>query len=532
MYSSSSRRLVLEIGRNLGNLWIRIVILLVLFIGAYWVAIKGIVDTWIENDDYSYGFLIPIISLYLFWDKRQYLRSVEVRSCWAVFPLLVFFVLLSLYGILGSSGNISRPAIPILIILFSAFYLGLQVVRKAILPLAFLIFMVPLPAVLDRSIGVFLKSLSSTLGGAFIRLFGMTVYVSGNIIDLGVTQLQVVDACSGLRFVFPLVALGVVYSYFFEHILWKRVFCVLVTIPIAVFTNVLRIGITGILTNLYGVEMAQGFFHGFSGWAIFMVAFGFLFVFGRILSLFPPRHGKSPDRQEAKPALDAARLSTRKNSAAFWVSAVMLIGVGALTWSTSALPRVDLKDGISHFPLEFTGWRGRSVPVEPDIILASGAEEAFNGIYTNARGESVSLYIGYRGSAFLENENFFHSPTVCLPSSGWKTKYTSKRIVSGVPRFGNLPVTQMVIENLGSKQLVYFWFQTKDKVTHDKNINRFHLALDAIHKRNTYDLFIRVITSISNGKGQDTETGMSEAQVRLDSFTREMMGTLLKFLGG
>ena len=251
-------------------------LLLPLFIAAYWIPLRSMVHVWMSNEDYSYGFIIPVVSAYLLWEKRSILKNAHIESSWRIFPFLVVAVALSLYGILGSSGNISMPAVPLLIILFAAFVFGSEAVKKLLLPLGFLFFMVPVPASIDRSLGVFLKAVSTKLGGAAISLCDIPVNISGNIIDLGVTRLQVVDACSGMRFLFPLMALGVLYAYFFERVMWKRIVCVIATMPIAVFTNGLRIGITGILTNYYGKEAAEGFFHDFEGWAIFMVAFFFL----------------------------------------------------------------------------------------------------------------------------------------------------------------------------------------------------------------------------------------------------------------
>jgi len=507
------------------NIWIRIFILLALFISAYWIPLKGIVNTWITNDDYSYGFLIPVISLYLLWDKRSDIKEAALKSSWGVLPILIFFVLLSLYGVLGSSGHISRPAIPVLVILFASFCFGIGLTRKIILPLGFLIFMVPLPTVLDRTIGVFLKTVSSQLGGMFIRAFGFSVHVSGNIIDLGVTKLQVVDACSGLRFVFPLLALGVVYSYLFERVAWKQIVCVLATIPIAILTNVLRIGITGVLTYYYGSKVAEGFFHGFSGWTIFMVAFVFIFLLGRILRFFPPKmpkvkSDKVPDVKEIQPS----NSDKRTWKGAFVTSVLILIAVVGITLNTQALPPITINGGIESFPLQFEGWVGRKNPVDPEIVIASGAEEAFSASYGKRGNEQVALYIGYRSTAFLENENFFHSPTVCLPSSGWKTIEKSTHTITNIPFYGNVKVTRMVIELFGTKQLVYFWFQTKDKATHDKNINRFHLAVHAIKMDNTHDLFIRPITPIKEGETAEA------ASARLDQFVRDMMAPLLRFL--
>jgi EpsI family protein len=130
----------------------------------------------------------------------------------------------------------------------------------------------------------------------------------------------------------------------------------------------------------------------------------------------------------------------------------------------------------------------------------------------------------YRSTAFLATENFFHSPTVCLPMSGMEVKEESTHLIAGVPHFTELTVSKMVIESMGDRQLVYFWFQTKDQASYDKNINRFHLAMHAIKRDNTHDLFIRPITPI--GRAETIES----AEKRLDEFVREMMGSLFKFL--
>ena len=507
------------------SVWLKVFVLLALFICAYWIPLKGIVNTWMTNDDYSYGFLIPIVSVYLFWDMRYRLEYLKVKNSWGVFPILLLFVLISVYGILGSSGHVSRPAIPVLIILFVAFCFGVETVKRFALPLCFLIFMVPLPSVLDRTIGVFLKTISSEIGGLIIRVCGIPVHVSGNVIDLGITQLQVVDACSGLRFVFPLLAIGVVYAYFFERAAWKRVFCVLSTIPIAILTNVLRIAITGILTNKYGTSVAEGFFHSFSGWAIFMAAFVFLFILGRFLRFFPPKdHVNKVKRDPETTQKDDSEVISHGGNGAFLVSVFLLMIVGVLSWNTNILPSMDIRGGIDDFPLTVGDWSGRAEFIDPDIIIRSGAEEAFSGSYTNEVGYAVSLYLGYRGSAFLENENFFHSPTVCLPSSGWKNIDTLTHKIENVPGFQDMTVTEMIVENFGIRQLVYFWFQTKNRATHNKNINRFHLALHAIKRDNTHDLFIRPITPLKSNES------IEDAEERLDQFVRDMMSALIDFL--
>jgi EpsI family protein len=157
----------------------------------------------------------------------------------------------------------------------------------------------------------------------------------------------------------------------------------------------------------------------------------------------------------------------------------------------------------------------------PEFIEKSVVKNSFVGVYRNSKNDDVSLYVGYRSTAFLETETFFHSPTVCLPSSGWQE--ISTRIVPEVPIFGNIPVTEMIMENMGTKHLVYFWFQTKSHATDDKNINRFHLSLHALMRDNTHDLFIRSIVAIKPGETLD------QARGRMDPFVRDMMDALLHF---
>ena len=535
-----------------------------LFLAAYWAPLQGLFHIWQTNEDYSYGPLIPLVSLYILWEKRSELALVERRANWLLFPPLCAMLLLSLYGVLGSSGNIALPSIPILLLLFAAFCFGTGLARRLLLPLGFLIFMIPVPAVLERTLGMYLKSVSSVLGTQVVRSCGIPVFLSGNVIDLGVTQLQVVDACNGLRYLFPLIATGVAYAYLMERVVWKRVCLVLATVPIAILINGLRIGVTGVLANRFGVAAAEGFFHDFTGWVLYLVAFAFLVLTGRLLALFPSRGYSEvpppapgspvgwalPTKANGRWAWPTLRLplgEERGDAAAevpspggvgrekgvtghraqhvpFLFALLLLLVVGGFTWSTSALPPVQLKGGMAAFPTEFGGWQGSVQALAPEMVTLSGAEDAFAAQYRDSGGETVSLYLGYRSSAFLENENFFHSPTVCLPSNGLKTVGKKVRTIGADPVWGDLKVTEMLLEDAGTRMLVYFWFHTKSRQSHLKDLNRFHLTLHALARDNTYDLFLRPITRLK--PGETVEAG----EERLDRFVRELSRATRSFV--
>lgn len=495
-------------------------ILLILFISSYWIPLRSTVSTWINNDDYSYGGLVPFISAYLFWDMRERLNGLHLKTNWWSLPPLFTMVVLSLYGILGSSGNIAKPVLPILINLFFLFYFGKEAFRRFCLPICFLIFLAPLPDFIDLSLGVFLKRISSELGGMVIRAAGLSVYVSGNIIDLGVTKLQVIDACSGLRFLFPLMAVGILFSYFFETVYWKRLICIFATVPIAIIANGLRIGVTGILTEYYGIRVAKAFFHNFSGWAVFIFAVGILLALEKMVGMLPP---KKKTYHIIRKKIKCAPVWTENN----WglaISVSLLVCVGVLSATTKAMPDIKIKGRLKGLPTKIGQWEGRTSYVDPQIIRESGAQDAYLATFENDKNQTISLYIGYRESAFLEIDNFFHSPTVCLPAGGWNNISQKKHIINEVPFGEHFRVTQMVVEQIDKRQLVYFWFQTKDKSTFSKTINRFHLAWHAIRNDNTHDLFIRLMTPIR------TEESIAEAQERLDLFAQQMMKVLIDYL--
>lgn len=489
----------------------------------YSQTLQGLWKLWISDPDYSYALFIPFVSVYIIWKKRKILATMPVKPSWYGGIFVFLFLIVSIYGILGSSPSVVRCALPLMLLSITLFCFGWQRFAVLLYPFSLLLFMIPLPTLLQTKIGVPLKYLSTKLGEIMLRAVGVSVYVEGNIIDLGVTQLQVGDACSGLRYILPLLGLGVIFVYFFEKERWKQILLVLITIPISILANGLRISITGYLAQHYDLKVAEGFFHGFSGWLIFV--FAIVLLIG-VYKLLRGASRKKPVGQFTRPFFNSALeiKAPKSNKIPVAITCIALLGGGLLNFTTAAMPPVSIKNGFSAFPLLLKDWHGRMETMDARIIELSGAEEAFNATYLSQNGEIVSLYMGYRSSPFTESENFFHSPNVCLPSLGWKTLESQNHIVAEVPGFGEIKVRKMLIEKMGLRQLVYYWFQTEKHVSADVNINRFHLTLHALFRENTHDLFIRPISPL-----QPTES-VTDAEKRLDRFVRILMAELLDFL--
>lgn len=510
------------------NVWLQITVLTLLIGIVYARTLAGIFTKALTNEDYSHVFLIPLITGYLIWERRKRIRDVKITPLWIGLPLMLFTFLFSIYGILGSDISAARISWWLWLVSVLIFCYGKDTFKTLFLPVVMLGFIIPLPEHVQAPLTLSLKLISSKLAAFFIGIAHIPVYVDGNIIDIGTMELQVVDACSGLRYVIPLMALSILCAYFFQRQMWKRVALFLLSFPIAVLMNSLRISITAILSQWASPRIAEGFFHGFSGWLVFLGSFALLMAFSFTLKTIPPKDvkGQNEYHTDSNPSKLLHKRQGRSNSLHFIITIVLLCLLFMASLSTSVMPRIDLTHGIGAFPVEIGRWKGVSQPVDPEIVQKSGAEESFQAAYRNDKNEVVSLYIGYRGTPFMEGEEFFHSPTVCLPAGGWNVlEQDTYAVPNASPDYKEFTVRKMLVEKLGQRQLLYFWFQTNHKIAHIIFQNRFHLAMHALKRENTYDLTVHVYTPVID-KGD-----LTTAQERLDTFVRDLEPAMVGFLG-
>jgi exosortase len=154
-------------------------------------------------------------------------------------------------------------------------------------PLLVLLLAIPIPAIIFNQITLPLQMLASKLASAMLPLFGVPVLREGNVIELPAMKLEVAEACSGIRSLMSLFTLSVFYGYFLERTLVRRVIIALASVPIAIAANAVRILGTGLCVQYWDPDKAQGFFHEFSGWVMFLVSLACLFIVHRIMQLFP-----------------------------------------------------------------------------------------------------------------------------------------------------------------------------------------------------------------------------------------------------
>ncbi len=280
-------KIIRKISDYLKNVYIQITILAILIIVIYYPTLIGIYKRVSKSGDYTYVLLIPFIVAYLVWDKRKELAKTPINPYWPGLVLIIFNFLFSIYGVLGSDISAARISWWLWIWSITLFCYGKDIFKILFTPLIILGFVIPLPQHIYAPITMSLKLISSKLAFFVISLAGIPVHVEGNIIDLGNTQLHVIDACSGLRYVLPLMAIAILYVHYSQKHWFKKVILVFSALPISMFMNGLRVGIIAILYERVSPKVIEGFYHEFSGWVIFVLSFGLLVCFDHIMKFLP-----------------------------------------------------------------------------------------------------------------------------------------------------------------------------------------------------------------------------------------------------
>lgn len=263
-----------------------------------------LVQDWAHDDNYSHGFLILPLALYFIWERRTRLSAIPSQPAFLGLGVVAAGLAMLLAGLLGAEQFLTRLSIIVVAAGAILFLFGWATCRVLVFPLSFLLLMIPIPALVFNQIAFPLQLLASRVGESVLSALGIPVLREGNVIVLAHTSLEVAEACSGIRSLISLLTLGIVYGYFTDPRIGMRLMIALSTIPIAIVTNGARVAGTGVAAHYYGVEAAQGFFHTFSGWLVFVVAFGLLFVVTRLLIRAVPRHRGT----EPVPAVTAPRI--------------------------------------------------------------------------------------------------------------------------------------------------------------------------------------------------------------------------------
>ena len=258
--------------------------LIVALLGWLYLRIIGrLALQWWHDPNFSHGFFVPAFSLYVLWVKRDSLRKISPSPSWYGVPILLTGLVLLIVGNLGAELFLSRISLLFVIAGLVICFLGWTYQQKLLFPWLFLLLMIPIPIIFFNQITFPLQLLASRLASALLPIMGVPVLREGNIIQIPAMPLEVAEACSGIRSLLSLATLTIIYGYLMEPKVAIRVILAIASIPIAVAANSLRIVGTGLMVQYWNPDKAEGFFHLFSGWLIFVISLILLFFLHKIL---------------------------------------------------------------------------------------------------------------------------------------------------------------------------------------------------------------------------------------------------------
>jgi len=270
------KSILLEDSNKLCNIikkfWLLLVLGCVFLCIPYWSVVPPMVMDWYTDDNASHGFIIPLISGYLIWLQRKELAVMPVESSVAGLVLIVAAMGMLVGGWFASELFTMRLSLVLTLCGCALYWLGVKIFKRLLVPLLFLVFMIPIPAILYDAAALPLKLMVSSVSVYILKMMGIMVIREGNIIMFPNITLEVAEACSGLRSLTALLALTTAYSLIVVKSRWHRFLLVTAAIPIAVGANVFRVVMTGFLVRYFGVAAAEGFFHEFAGLATFILA--------------------------------------------------------------------------------------------------------------------------------------------------------------------------------------------------------------------------------------------------------------------
>ncbi len=489
--------------------------ILMCFVLSYWPVMQKLGIRW-EFEDNSYCYLILPLFIYLCWEMRGLFRFSEFSwNMWGLFPAFIA-VIVMIAGELGSIETLVYAGIwgcmvSILYIIYGAR------IRMLIFPILILAFIVPLPPFLNRLMTFHLKLAASTLSVFFMRLSGIAVLQNGNIIDLGITQLQVVDACSGLRYFLPLVLMALLFGYFYGQRLWQKVLLLALVLPLSVVVNGFRIFTSGML-HIWGYpELAEDFFHDFSGWLVFMMAGAVLFAASLLLRRMGP---------QKKPSLhkDPGGVATANKLQVALTTMLCLLFVGG-GWALQKLPaarNLPTRSVFEFFPMEIGKWSAERNHLTDEIMNALWADDYVSATYhrpgvPNAIQLLIPFY-EYQGTRHTA-----HAPQSCMLGSGWDLVMGEDR--SFAVANGEHIKMRTTLWKKGDYRLCgAYFFLMRGRVITSPWANKAYLMLDAFTKQRTDGALVRMETAIAPGQS------FGDAYAVLEEFTAELWPILSEYV--
>ncbi|TIH18582.1 VPLPA-CTERM-specific exosortase XrtD [Marinifilum sp. JC120] len=483
----------------------------------YWDSFPPLLRRW-NTDDYSYCWLVVPLALYVAWQRKDLLPKVITPSSGSGYLALLLSGVLFFLGKAAAVDALVFVSMWLTVVALVLFVYGWRSMKTFFFPLLVLAFAVPPPPFINRTLTFKLRLISSDISVRIMQFIDIPVFREGNVIDLGVIQLHVVDACSGLRYVFPTILLGILMAYWFNSRTWQRVLVILSTVPTAIFTNALRIAIVGYLARNVSVETAESFFHDASGIVIYLLSIAVLAIWSLLLNLLGGR--KVEQRAGSRPGYYGQ--PTGRGMHVFLMAAVLGLYFAANMYLLTGRV-IPQRASFDNFPLEIGEYVGKREYYGENVLKSLGSDDYLAGVFRDKQsGRDILVLVTYYD--YQEPQRAAHNPVSCLlGGGGWSL--TSSRDLPADPQKGRpFEVRRLLLDKPGQRLLAFYWFQQRGRVITDEYMNKVYLAVDSVTRQRTDGALVRVELLLN-----EDET-VEHGQKVLEDFIRKFSTTLKPYI--
>ena len=492
--------------------------------------VEALAEAWL-TPEYSHGPIIPLLSAFLFLGelKRVPVNPGPVTDRGPGVALILFAVVLGGVGRMIQIADFAAYAMILWIGGMILLSFGWRQGRQFWPPVLHLVYMLPLPGVLYYGLSTWLQGVSSHLGVFFLDVLHVPVFLDGNIIDLGVYKLQVAEACSGLRYLFPILSFSYVFAVLYRGPVWHKVVLLVSAAPITVVMNSVRIALAGVVVDRYGTAFVEGMTHFMEGWVIFLACVLILFGLARVMLMLNPKKmtlSQALDLQVDGLGPQIARLRLIEPSRALvFVTLVML--AGAVAWATIPARPLAVVDRATFqaFPVQLGDWSSStSVRLDPQTEKVLAADDYYNvNLTMPGAAAPVQLFSAWYRDQMTGGT---HSPTVCLPSAGWEIASLDTINAPETTPGGTFTLNRAVIQKGLDRMVVYYWYDQQGTRTASSYYARFIMTLSKVRTGRSDGAIVRLITPILKGEAEAT------AETRLQNALQAVVVPLPKFLPG
>ena len=465
----------------------------------------------------GYCFFVPFIFFYLCWEKRKKFDFLTFSPSYFGIFLLFLSLLFSLMGRLASIKTFLYFGL-YLSFLALAFTLYGKRCKYLFFPYLILIFSIPFPPFINRLLTFKLQLITSVVATQFIRFSGMSVFREGNILDIGITQLQVAEACSGLRYFMPMLLIALLISYYGLRSWWSYLIMLFSVLPISVLVNALRIFTIALFYNYNLKILTEEPYHSILGW-IFFLSSGIFFI---LLILILKRIESIFLTTSKSKSLPEVSFKVSKPYFLIFLFCLITFIEGLILWKLPGIIKVPPKKDLLYFPLQFNKWQGKQLELSPEILKALWADDYFYGFYTR-EGSKTIIYLLIAYYNYQTTGHTAHTPQSCLLGGGWTILHSENRFLPLSANSG-IKVKYLWLKKGEDKLLAAYFFFERGRVIISPWKHKFYLLWDALTRRRTDGALIRVEMLIPS------ELPFEKGEKELNNFIKSVWLELKNFI--